>query len=752
MVVNAISSDTIEELALTRFEDIESVTPGLSFQDRGSEGDVTALRGISTSVTTQAPEAVVIYLNEAPIHPALAFSSLYDIGQIEVIRGPQGTLRGQPAPAGSITVASKRPYFDGIGGTIETLVTNEDSSIIRGGINIPVADAIALRIAGVYDEKEGPVKSATTGIEEKDETSSFRASALWEPSENFSLLGTYQYMKREPEEVSAVVGEGQQGWLNPNGPVIKDAGDFRGVQESLGGQEVTADFYSLLAKYSTEFGTVSYIGSYSEIELNTPRNAGDSDSGNAIPGFAVTTPFDVPFSTMSHELRFDGTTGDGFIDFTFGGFLQSSESEKDGQDITINSYSEGAFGDVTPAGPTTNSPIPLSGAETIINITSEPGKGASSESIFASMTFHFETATDVTIGARHLWVEDDTSTILTVRAPDLALLPPDLIPIVLPPEVLANFIPPDIVARVPDERDVDLSEWIYDIKVVQNLSDDLMIYAAFGTGFRGPGNNAYTTLDPAISGVEEEYSDNYELGMKGKFLDGRLRLNMAVYQQDFDGYISRVRDIPNIGIGGAVESTDITFNGDAQVRGFELDAAMSFTDNAYIQAMYSYVDAAYDDANIPCRDTNFDGKPDDGPLPELGDFPAGSLAAFCISDGQLSSVPEHSASVIGEYSVPLNQGEVYLRGFYSWVGDTLDTASNVEYESHGVLNLYLGVRELLPGLDANIFVKNVADEDEVTLQGAPYDPIGGFEPNYAEVQVVPPREIGVNLRYAFGGS
>ena len=107
MTVNAVTAETISKYNLLDFKDIQSVTPGLTIKSQDNRTSTIAMRGVNVLTDTGYGPGVAIYWNEVNYDIDSAFTGMYDIGQIEVLRGPQGTLRGITAPAGAVTGLGK---------------------------------------------------------------------------------------------------------------------------------------------------------------------------------------------------------------------------------------------------------------------------------------------------------------------------------------------------------------------------------------------------------------------------------------------------------------------------------------------------------------------------------------------------------------------------------------------------------------------------------------------------------------------
>ena len=171
MNVTPITSETLQDHNIFNFEDIETLTPGLSIGNSPETGAVVQLRGVSFATYSSSAPAVDLYINEVPVDANNVFQSIFDIGQIEVLRGPQGTLRGRPAPVGAITMTTKRPDMDELGAYGSASASDQDALNMEAGVNIPlIKDVLAARFSGVYDEGSTGITNALTGDESRRKT------------------------------------------------------------------------------------------------------------------------------------------------------------------------------------------------------------------------------------------------------------------------------------------------------------------------------------------------------------------------------------------------------------------------------------------------------------------------------------------------------------------------------------------------------------------------------------------------------
>jgi iron complex outermembrane recepter protein len=164
MSVDALTAESLQKLNVQQFADVEKLSPGMQLDSADGRGQSVALRGVTFNPDTGASPTVQIYWNETPISTSDAFRSLFDIGRIEVLRGPQGTLRGQTSPAGAITVATRVPSLTGVEGTINQTWGSHRLWNTQAAVNVPLIEGkLAMRVAGVYNRSEGDVHNVSNG-------------------------------------------------------------------------------------------------------------------------------------------------------------------------------------------------------------------------------------------------------------------------------------------------------------------------------------------------------------------------------------------------------------------------------------------------------------------------------------------------------------------------------------------------------------------------------------------------------------
>ncbi len=767
VVVNAVTAEAIKELNLLQFEDIESTVPGLSLSSEGVLSRAS-LRGITFQPESRTTATVEFYMNDALVESNFLFKSLFDIQQIEVLRGPQGTLRGRSAPSGAITVTTARPNLSAVEGYVSANATNRDGTNLQGAINVPlIADKLAVRIAAIIEEDDlGGVKSVNSNTDPELETKGGRISIRFEPTENIDATLFYQSLDVDQVFFQSVAGPG----AGFNGPAIKSADRLAITDEP---SRVYQDHEMLVGHINWRFGghELSYVGSDSNKD---DEDVQPLDRGNLLPDSEVYLVRPNENTWDTHELRLSSTEPLwGKFDYTVGAFYAKTE--------IISSLTQpadflpGAFGFPFAApDPTAYDPrYLLETKATLHEVRRET-------SYFANLTWHLSDRTELTIGGRQIHAENDGPVAVELGSA-LAALPPGLLG--LPSCAAAGLgstypgtcdIPTPLLGVTPGPFQTlqfpsdDEDPFVYNVSLSHHVNDDLMVYASVGSAWRlgldvsAELNNASNNpLLNELSVVDPEESRSFEVGFKSAWLDGRATLDVALFHQQFDGLITRTQAAPYLSDNGvavpSVSTRSWTVNADAIVDGIDVQGSFAITPNWSFSGAMSYADGHIDDDEIPCRDSNFDGTPDLGDV-TAASFPAGTVIALCKSDASVSRAPKWNANLQSEYSLGLsNNLETYIRGLLNYYPS--NDRQNVDFtvDSYSLLNLYLGVRDATGAWDVSLVVKNALNTGEVLSRSfsevqSPGAVQTNFGPSgYYATSYTAPREVGLSVRYNFGG-
>jgi iron complex outermembrane receptor protein len=755
-VVTAVTADTLQKLNIQEFQDIQALAPGLTLQSNQTGYQQTAsLRGVTFDVNTGAQPTVAMYINDAPVGSSFVFQSLFDVGQIEVLRGPQGTTRGISAPSGAITLTTHKPNLSDFGGYVDGSLSDLQGRNAQGAINVPIIkDVLALRVAGVVDQNAfDGVRSLHSSIRPDQKTTAERVSLSFEPSDRFNANVVYEHLDHTLTNFSAVFGPGDGTAINP--PITTD--DRVGVQD---GPHTFSQHFDLVTAQvdSRIFGQhLSYVGSYQRSQL---ESVAPEDGGNLLPGIEINQILSQRSVNTTQEVRLASDPAPGRVfDYTLGAFYQWQE----GSSIVTQPgvFYQGAFGPPPTFNPALYNPAYL--AHVLVSVPTTYQE----TSLFGSVTFHLPWDTELTGGIRHI-----------------ASIARGAANLTLGPGLIAFPVSPSCHGNYPGFCDINLkgstiqnltnrtSERpnIYNVSLSHHISRDLLVYANTGTSFR-PGPTAIGLQNPTNNPIlnsliflQPETSRAYEVGLKSTFLDGRARVNVALWRQHFHNLFIFTPSVPYLastnGTTFNVSTFSVTSNADAHVSGIDLDSAFQITPEWNVSFQYSYAYGRVDEGSkVPCNDSNFDGVPDNGPVTKVSQFPPGTIVAFC-QGGSVSRNPLWNASLQSEYARPLREGvSGFIRGLWTYYPQNKYAEPAFAVDSYSLADLYLGVRSDDGAWEASLFARNafgdntLLDRSTQTLTlpgGSTFYPTHSIS-NYTQVTgYTPRREVGVHVRYAWG--
>ncbi|WP_167189128.1 TonB-dependent receptor [Pseudomaricurvus hydrocarbonicus] len=736
--VNAVNADTLSELNITNFKDMQNLVPGVSL-DSGVNGYTTsaAMRGVGFAVESNTAPTVEFYLNDAPVESNQIFTQVFDVGQVEVLRGPQGTIRGRSAPSGAITVTTRSVNLDDVEGYVNATATDQGGTNYQGAVNVPVIDGkLGFRIAGVVDENEvNQVESVFNDTKPDSDISGFRATVGFAPTENFDGKLMYQKITKDVVSFTQFTGYNDGSTLPHHDFGSIQSEDRKGISATAAHIENEIEATTLNLNWVLGDHMLSYVGQYSEFQSysNDPVDKtnyiySSGDGSFSLGPDLVADQRDEWFQNLdlyqeqvSHEIRFSlDEPYKGLFDYTVGIFYQEIKgvNKLNGNQILS--------ADLHPALSFLN-PDPVTGAYILSPEIYRPDL-TEEISAFASLTFYLGSATEITAGARKIYAREWNYT-----------------------EVAGA------VLDAPEQKEDDV---IWNIAASHRFSDELMVYSNVGTSFRlapmdSLGINPLPTPDANMSQLvgkrDPETSISYEVGVKLDFLDRRGRLNVAYYYQDFDNYLYYSKETQYFGTNG-IEAFRFTSNADAVVQGIDLDASFQVTPSWSVSAIGSWNDSELK-GPIPCNDGDQDGSPDFLNT----SLDANHQVALCDTGASASSIPDWSATLRSEYFVPVGDSmEGYLSGIYSYYPENDNKHLRTTIDSYGLLNLYVGLRDSEGRWDVQLFAKNALDEEVVTafedLQFGSGGTLANYlgDSGYYQTQLNSPREIGLNVRYNFG--
>jgi iron complex outermembrane receptor protein len=666
VAITAIGGESFQAFAPRDLNDIAVMVPSLS------AGSVAAFKSASFSMRGVAETTIIVY-KESPVgvtiddfvvnHVQTQNLEAFDIEQIEVLRGPQGTLFGKNTTGGMINVKTKRPEMDRRALDVTAEYGDFDTKKVTAALNIPlIKDTLALRIAAMQLKSDGYYKQGSDygpltiapglvntggGIDGQsgtgdgkdlggDDVLSIRAKLLWQPTDDFSALLQYEYI-RDEGDTPPVVNESPEGYLfnawgfpDQGGDPIDNSGitnqdDF--LFEMSNGHQVDIDGIYLNMDWD--------LGNYSLYSVTGYREQ-DSHLPNTYSGEIEISLFDATRDdereTFQQELRLV-TNFDGPLNFVTGAFYQK-------EDITFCVVQSVGFVDFLLDGePTFLSANPLI-------MCNE--QNAESLAVFIDGTYDLSDKMHLSAGFRYTDEEKEwtgRSRVAIQALPDGGFDP--------------NFTWRELAKplngadwnRFPAGVQEDKEDWqepTYRVNLAYDFSEDLFGYISYSRGFKSGGYNDQTgtAVNPipplALLPTEPETADSYEIGLKASFLESTAQIAATVFWVTYED----AQRTFNATFPAGQET--LFFNAaELEVTGIELEGSWAITDSLLLRGNAMYQDAEFNEFSA---DLDFDGIDD-----------------VDLSGKPPTRAPEYMATIDGTYTFDLNDAgtiDVNLRMAY----------------------------------------------------------------------------------------
>ena len=354
IAVSAVTGDTLEKTGATDVRALGQVAPSLLVSGATSEVNFTArIRGIGTVGENPGLESSVglfidgVYRSRTGV----GLSELGDIERVEVLRGPQGTLFGRNSTAGLINIVTKGPDLSAFGAKGSVSYGNYDYWRIDGMINAPLGDKAAVRVDGVWQQRDGFIDNATDGEPDINNRDRWlvKGQLLLEPAENITLRLIADYSKRNENCCGGVLlnpvrslTRGPDGapvaspntllpllqFLGANHQVAPAGDSFVRRQSTTPGVTYRSDTkdWGVSGELDWDFGgaTLTSITAYRDY-----RNAQGQDADFNALDILRRTDLDRRFRLFTQELRLQGEAFDGRLDWLVGGYYANEKLDVD---------------------------------------------------------------------------------------------------------------------------------------------------------------------------------------------------------------------------------------------------------------------------------------------------------------------------------------------------------------------------------------------------------------------------------------
>jgi iron complex outermembrane recepter protein len=694
--ITAVSGEKMNEAGIFKIEDLQTFTPNLSMTETGISTQIY-IRGIGTGNNQGFEQSVGQYVDGVHYgRQQLLRAPFLDLERVEVLRGPQSILFGKNSIAGALNMTTATPVDEFTGSLSGKYSPDGDITEFTGIINGAITDNLYGRIAARKYDENGWMENTTLGDDEpqRDE-SAIRGTLLWNATDDLTITFKAEYDEfdvdgRQIEIVQddpAIAGSPIPG-LNFS-QILGVLGYPGGIEESKQNnkrQRDEAEFseneienYTLTVDYQLGENTLTAITGFVGYEF---LEACDCDFVGA-PVFDVL--IDEEYEQFSQEIRLVSPGGE-TIDWIGGAFYQ--ESDLDYQSL-LTVPTNSLLGSVSAA------LAPLTGTAGTRDYTADSEMWA----VFGQATWNISDTLRATVGARYTSEDKEATREVNITDPATGL--PSTNPVA--PTLWFAVFGIENEQFMGHKLDGDRDESVFTplVNVQWDVSDDIMLYASYSSGFKSGGFDAASN-SVASWEFEEEEATTYEAGMKSYLLDGSLEFNAAVYLTDYDDLqVSQFDGTLGFTVGNAAET---------RVWGLEVDGRWAITDNLTAGYGLAYLDHEYKDySNGNCYNRQ---------VPD-GDFaPNGEqLCDYTGKSGQYT--PEWSGFASLNHVYPLSAGlDLNSSVDVSYTGEQ-NTHVNLdpqwEVDDLTTMNLRMGL--YAERWDVAVLVQNLTDEQQFTYVG-----------------------------------
>jgi iron complex outermembrane receptor protein len=709
VAVTALDTESLERHQILDLNDVATLVPNLWMETNTglSSGSRASMRGLGEDesfFTSDTP--VGIYVDDVYIpRQTGALFDLYDVERIEVLRGPQGTLYGRNTSAGAIKLVSRKPTQD-TQGSAEVSVGDYGRFDIRAGLSGGLTETLSGQVAVLSRQHDGYATNLVNGAEVNDQdVLAGKVTLRYQPTENLDALLSYDQIRERstPGYATGVL------LLPPDGLGPWDAAqqvdgddDVHTLLSDLTNPINDLDQRGTSLNVSWDVGAVTLksITAWRELE-QTILLDGDGQNtcfGDPLPCLHLFQDQDQ--DQFSQELQVQGNGFDERLNYIVGAYYFNESNQQRTETIILSQFGENPYADTS--------------------------LDTDSIAAFASVTWSFTEALDLTLGAR--WTRDSkdfaSAVFESTGEPRVVCVAADGSQ-ALSVGPCDGGSPPgsftDELSRTIDKSWSDVSPRL---ALDYQLTEDAMLYGSVSKGFKSgafDGRESGLALY-SLQPIEPETSIAYEVGTKAEWLDRRLRTNLAVFQTDID-------DLQGTGTNQATGTFTRFSVGDARTRGAELEVEAAPVEQLSLTASVGWLDTEF-------TTINFDQQVDCGPV------------GTGNKDLEMKFSPSLSTYLSGLYRIPIARMASAVEIGADWTRKSSFYHSSCNpvpsrEDGYDIVNAQVALVTDDGRWRFAAAVQNVADEDYAA--GQILIPGLGFNAIYFN----PPRTWNVSARYSF---
>jgi len=607
--VNAVGGDTMRNASLMDLADLTPYIPNFQKSDTVL-GQYLVIRGIGSGINQGFEQSVVQFVDDVPLgRGPLARVPFADLDRIEVMRGPQNVLFGKNAVAGALAMVTAQPTDEFTGRLLLEYEPEYQTSLVTGMLSGPITDSLRGRLSVRYYDDGGYYENNLNGDDEANrEDQTIRGILSWDITDNLQadlkVERTSFQLDGRTDELIFGYGNREEGspFAGLTYPQIAGlVGQFTGqdIGSDDGEQnyrrntnidevsELDADNVTLTLNWGIGDATLTSVSAYLGYETDEFL---DSD-GSGIDAFTQTQQEE--YDQFTQEIRLVSPGGE-TIDWIVGAYYMDWELDFDADFLVDDESLWSALGAL---GPAIGRPD-LAALGALSNLLNQRRYAGDSETYaaFGQATWNMSDVTRLTLGARYTR-EDKSGTrrmdVFNSATGELDITQAAIASAVFGVdwanlgEATGGVFPVHDLAADRSESSFTPSavfEW--------DVGEDVMLYGSVATGFKAGGFDARGNRADNFE-YEDENVLSFELGAKGRYLDGRLEVNAALFHSQYDDLqVSQFDGTLGFVVGNAAEATS---------QGLELDGRLLLTDGLTWSFAAAYLDFEFDDyQNATC--------------------------------------------------------------------------------------------------------------------------------------------------------
>lgn len=733
IAVSVVGGDQIDNTGSFNVGRLQQLTPTLQFYSSNPRNTSVNIRGIGVpfGLTNDGIEqGVGIYVDDVYYsRVASATFDFLDVAQIEVLRGPQGTLYGKNTTAGAINISTRQPTFN-LEGRAEVSVGNFNFKQAKASISGPLSDTVAARLAFSATGRRGTIFNVASGnwINEQDNIG-LRGQVLWRPYDNVDVILSGDFSVQNPEccaQIFVRTGATQRS-LARQFAALSAAQNYKVVSSNAFDRLTDVDANlnagnelggaALKIKWDIGSGTLTSVTAWRYWDW-VPSNDRD------FTGLPITTRSENPSQQEQYTQEFRYAQSGNHFDFVVGAFAFHQKIRTQGLQEQGPAASRWLL-----TGALANDPSVLNGlrAENDIRLDN------SSAALFGQLSWKPFDGLTIQPGIRVNYDKKEglfDSVVTNGAGQNVTFASTD-------PRIIAQR---GILS--PQRFEAKFSDWnfSYDITASYTIADNILAFATYAKTFKSGGVNLNGVPNDvagnpllAAGTVKPESVSHFELGIKSQFFDQKATLNLSVFRTEITNYQALVTNGQLGVLRGFLANAD-----KVRTQGLEADFSLRPSDRFNVYLNGTYVDAKYRSfADAPCP-PELSGGGTGTPIAAPG-VPGNSPANCDISGQRLPGVSKWSFSYGGEVNTPTSvfgrEGQIYVgidgnyrTGFssnptpsiYTNIQGYALTNYRVGFRTDSGINLFGYVRNLF---DVNYFEQLAVPSGNTGLiVGQPGDP------------------------------